>query len=500
VASFGGDDRFVSDYLESEFLARISDVQRAFLTRAAVLDRMSGPLCEAVLDLPGSAATLADLAGSNQLLVPLDRRGQWYRYHHLFRDMLMAELERVEPGLIPVLRRRAAAWHQQNDSPEEALEYSVLAGDVETVARLLQTLWNSVYRQGRMATLQRWFRWLEERGGIEGYPQNAMNAAFLAEKTGHPVQAERWADVVDRWQSQDGSPAPDPYTEALAATLRAIQCRRGVEQMRADADEAARKFAAATFPVPVAPLLQGIARVLGGDLDGGDAFFSDAEGVEEERSAPDIHAITLCERSLVAMARNEWDHVEAFAGRADAGLRQARIEDGYARPLVSAVRARAALHRGDVPEARRELTRALRVRFLMTYAHPYWAVQARLQLIRVHLVLADIPGARTLMSEIDDILKRRPDLGTLVSEAEALRTQLSKQRNHIVPGPSSLTAAELRLLPMLSTHLSFPQIGAEFFLSRHTVKTQAESIYRKLGVNTRSQAVARARELALLEG
>ena len=109
AVSFGGDDRLVSDYLESEFLSRISRRQRAFLTRTAVLERMCGPLCDAVLDVAGSAAVLADLAGSNVLLVPLDRRGEWYRYHHLFRDMLLAELERREPGLMPVLRRRAAA-------------------------------------------------------------------------------------------------------------------------------------------------------------------------------------------------------------------------------------------------------------------------------------------------------------------------------------------------------------------------------------------------------
>ena len=129
AVSFGGDDRLVSEYMESEFLARITRRQRVFLTRTAVLERMSGPLCEAVLNVPGAAADLADLARSNLLLVPLDRRGQWYRYHHLFRDMLLAELERLEPGMIPVLRRRAAGWCLRNGWPEEALEYSMAAGD-----------------------------------------------------------------------------------------------------------------------------------------------------------------------------------------------------------------------------------------------------------------------------------------------------------------------------------------------------------------------------------
>jgi LuxR family maltose regulon positive regulatory protein len=501
VDSFGGDDQLVSEYLQSEFLDRISGAHRLFLTRTAVLTRMSGPLCEAVLDLPGSAATLADLARSNLLLVPLDRRGHWYRYHHLFGDMLLAELECTEPGLMPVLRHRAAAWYLQHDVPEEALEYSILAGDVGTVARLVQTLWGPVYRQGRIATLQRWFGWLDDRGGIEGYLLNAINAGFLAHIGGQPVEAERWADAVDRWQYQDPSPPVDAYTEAMAAALRAILCRRGAEQMRADADEAARKLLAAkSAPMTTMPLLQGTARILCGDLDGGDAFFAEAEGIDEERHVPELIAVTLCERSLVAMARNQWNHAGAYASRAHACMRQAGIEDSYATPLVSAVQARAALHRGDIPAARRELINALRLRSLMTYAHPHWAVQARIELIRVHLALADITGAKTLMREIDEILQHRPDLGALAGEAETLRAQLAKVRGSGVPEASALTAAELRLLPMLSTHLSFAEIAAELFVSPNTAKTHAVSIYRKLGAGTRGQAVAQARELGLLEG
>src|SRR5215470_5194026 len=156
AASFGGADVFVAEYVESEFLARISRRQREFLTWTAVLERMCAPLCEAVLELPGAAATLAELAASNMLLVPLDHRGQWYRYHHLFRDMLLAELERLEPALIPVLRRRAADWCLDNSLAEEALEYSIAATDVDRAARLVEERWLQVLMQGRDATLQRW--------------------------------------------------------------------------------------------------------------------------------------------------------------------------------------------------------------------------------------------------------------------------------------------------------------------------------------------------------
>ncbi len=496
AVSFCGADQLVSEYMEAEFLARISQPHRAFLTRTAVLERMSGPLCDAVLDLPGSATILADLARSNLLLVPLDRRGQWYRYHRLFRDMLLAELERMEPELMPVLRRRAADWSQRNDLPEEALEYAIAAGDVETVARLAQRLWPPTYRQGRFATLQQWYRWLDERRGMARHPAIAAQAALIAATTWRPTEAERWADMVDRWPYEDVAGPDDPGAEAWAAVTRAVLCRSGVKQMSADADEAVQKLAAASIVAPVAALCQGLARILSGDPDDGDAYLEDMVTVAEQAGAYEILALALAERSLRAMARSDWSQAEALAGQAGAALRQIGMEN----LLACAVQARAAMHRGDIPTARQQLVSAQRLRPVLTYAIPHLAVQARIELARVHLALADIAGARKLIREIDELLKRRGDLGTLAGEARVLRAQLSAEHAPSMPGVPSLTSAELRVLPMLATHLSFPEIGAELFLSPHTVKSQAISIYRKLGASSRSQAVTRSRELGLVEG
>ncbi len=374
------------------------------------------------------------------------------------------------------------------------------AGDADAAAGLVEKLAVPAHRQGRVPTIQRWFRWLEDRGGIEGHPMAAVLAALLAALTGRPVEAERWADAVDRWQYGDPARPDDPSTEAWAAVLRAFLCRRGAEQMRADADEAVRRFAAGSFVTPAPAILQGIARVLCGDLDGGDASLQDAVSVGEEVGAHEDVALALCERSLVAMARDEWDRAEALAERARAVLRAGRIEESYATPLVCAVQARTAMHRGDVPAARQQLVSAQRLRHLLTYALPYFAVQARIELIRVHLALADLAGARTLTREVDELLRRRPGLGNLAGQAQVLRARLSEERGSSAPGASALTAAELRLLPMLSTHLSFPQIAGELFLSRHTIKSEAMSLYRKLGASSRSQAVARSRELGLLDG
>ena len=492
---FGGDDRLVSQYVESEFLARISQRDRTFLTRTAVLDRMCGPLCEAVAEQPGSAAILAELARSNLLLVPLDRRGRWYRYHHLFRDMLLAELERTEPALVPVLRSRAAGWCLRNDRPEEALEYFMAAGAVDAAARLAVQLALPTLRQARVTTVQRWFRWLDDRGGIEDHPKAALWASIIAVHVGRSAEAERWAGVVDRWQYGDASRPDDPAAEAWAAVLRAILCRGGVNQMRADADEAVRRFAALGTVMPVAMLCRGLVMVLSGDPEGADECFERAIS-EVEQVVPDVLSAMLCERSLLAMERGEWSRAEAFASQAAAVTHGAGMED----TLVAAVAARLALHRGDGPAARKELIRAQRSRPLLTYAQPHLAVQARIELTRVHLALGDLAAARTLMGEIDELLRRRPGLGTLVGEAGALRARLAQERSAVLPGASSLTAAELRLLPLLATHLSGPETAAQMYLSPHTVKSQMRSIYRKLGASSRNEAVTRARELGLLEG
>ncbi len=146
----------------------------------------------------------------------------------------------------------------------------------------------------------------------------AVMASIISAMTARPVDAERSADAVDRWQYGDPARPGDPSAEAWAALLRAVLCRRGAEQMRADADEAVRRFAAGSFVTPTPALMQGTARVLCGDLDGGDASLEDALGVGEERGAPEDFATALCERSLVTMTGGEWGRAEVLAERARA--------------------------------------------------------------------------------------------------------------------------------------------------------------------------------------
>ena len=133
--AFGGDDRWVGDYLRSELLSRVTPDEARFLLRTSVLDRLCGPLCDAVAGVSGSARILESLVGRNMLVVPLDRHREWYRYHHLLREHLQAELRMQSPDEIPELHSRAAAWYVANGMPEDAIEHAQAAGDADLVGR-----------------------------------------------------------------------------------------------------------------------------------------------------------------------------------------------------------------------------------------------------------------------------------------------------------------------------------------------------------------------------
>jgi LuxR family maltose regulon positive regulatory protein len=167
-------------------------------------------------------------------VLPLDRRREWYRYHHLLRDLLRSELQRQEPGLVADLHFRAAAWFEANSMPEQAIDHAQAAGDYDRVARLILQLQQPVWASGRVETVLRWMEWLGDVTSAEHYGAIAVHGSLIFALLGQPSEAERWAAAAER-----ASPAgilPDGSTmEATLAYLRAILCRKGTGEMRRDA-------------------------------------------------------------------------------------------------------------------------------------------------------------------------------------------------------------------------------------------------------------------------
>lgn len=494
---FSGADRFVSDYVWSEILERVSPKDLRFMIRTSVLDRMYGPLCDAVAGARGSADTLRRLEAANLLLVPLDRRREWYRYHQLLRDVLRAELERREPARATELQRRAAEWYESEGILDAAVEHHIAADDAERAASLVTMLAQPMYRAGRLSTVRRWLAWLEEREAVADNAPLAILAGWLHAMTGDAAGAERWAAAAER-SSFDGTlPDGSPSIDSWIAGLRALRCAEGAATMRADAERALVEIPPTSFFHASSLALMGVAKRLNGEPDD-EPLYSDAADVGEATEAYPLACLSLGLLAASIASRGEWGAVETAIERASRTVDQAGLHEYWMSALVYAVRARLALHRGDREGARADLTRAQRLRPVLTHAIPWYAAQARLEMIRAHIALADPAGARTLLRETDEVLRRSPDLGTLDEEVTEVRRLVNAMPTGTT-GASSLTAAELRLLPYLHTYMSFRDIAQRLFVSPNTVKTQAVSLYRKLEVSSRAEAMERAEELGLVD-
>jgi LuxR family maltose regulon positive regulatory protein len=499
ISSFHGNDRFVADYLRAEHLSRLKRADLQFLTRISVLDRMCGALCDELLERTDSARRLQSLAEGNFFMVGLDHHREWYRFHHLFRDMLRAELERLEPNLIAPLNRRAAAWYERNDLPEAAIEHASAAGAVDEVARLVSTFALPFYRSGRVVTVERWLGWFDEPELLEAYPAIAAFGAWVYALRGRPDDAEHYSYALEH--SRYDGPMLDGSTslQAWVPMVRAMLCHDGIEAMRMDAELALDQLSQSSFWRPIALLLQGIGVLLEGEVDRAEWIL--ATTAREALGASAIYAgvVAHSELALVALDRHDVASAETQLAHAKEFLQNQPIEDYVPAAIYLAARARLALETRQTASARKLLVRAMRMRPQLSHAIPWFAVQTRVELARAHLALADVEGARTLLRETGDVFQHRPDLGTLRQQAQELRGQMANVASRSDGWASTLTAAELRLLPLLTTHLSFREIAERLYVSRNTVKSQAISVYRKLDASSRSEAIERAVEFGLVD-
>ncbi len=312
--TFPDDDRFVGDYLRAEILDRASPAEASFLTRTSILEAMSGPLCDATLAVRGSRQRLEDLEDRNLLVVPLDHRREWYRYHHLFRALLAAELRRREPEIVPDLHLRAAEWCEAHGQPEIAIDHAQAAEDADGVARLVLALANDVWSSGRADTVHRWLQWFDDRGLAERYPGIAVHGALMLALMGRPGDTERWALAAERAPAT--GTLPDGNTvEAMVAYMRAILARDGVERMRLDARAALDGLAPGSAYRATMLHTEGVSYLLEGDPERADPPFARALAVAEAAGMLPFVPLVLAERGIAALARDDVDMAAALTDR-----------------------------------------------------------------------------------------------------------------------------------------------------------------------------------------
>ena len=497
VASFTGDDRDVADYLRAEYVSRLEPRVLRFLRRTSVLERMCAPLCDAVLRTRRSGAQLEAIEQANLFVVQLDHNRGWYRYHHLFRDLLQRELEQNEPDLMPVLHRRAEKWYEARGDPESALHHAHAAGDIDDEARILSSIALQVHDSGRAAVVEGWLDLFDVDERLDRHPAVAIQGSRIHAARGHAVEADRWLHAAERGVAARRKGVAE--VRPKIAVMRAALCADGPAKMQADAESAVESLPKDDAWLPAARLVQGAAALLLGHADRADSILAEAVELAARMGATETHAIAAGERSLIAAARDDVREADVLAEDAWRVVMEGELGSYPTSALALAVSARSRLRHGQWDRARHQLTAAMHLTPNLTYALPWLAVQARTELADAYVTLRDHEAAQHELEEVRGIMTARPALGVVSAGVERLEREIAEIPQAQDGVSSGLTRAELRLLPLLHTHLSFKEIGERLHVSRNTIKTQAISVYRKLGVSSRSQAVAIAEDIGLIE-
>ncbi|MGE4029629.1 MAG: LuxR C-terminal-related transcriptional regulator [Thermoleophilia bacterium] len=491
--AFAGDDRTVAAYLDEVVLGGLPPETRAFLTRTSILEPLDGDLCDAALGTTGSAARLLGLAGSGLMVVPLDDHGERYRYHRLLGDHLRRELGRGEPELIPLLRRRASRRHEERGEVEEAVRHALAAGDAGRAAGLAWRALPADLTRGGIDRLGATLALFDVDAVGASAPLATASAWFHAETRGD-LAAHGLALAERALPPGDGA---EPQVAAAVAALRALLARDGMAAMARDAAEG---FRIASDDGPwraYCRFLEGAARHLDGDLDGARALLAD--GIERAGLlAPGVRALCHAQMALVLLDEDEPVRGLMMARRGRAVVEEWGLGSQASAALVHAALGLALALSDDGAEARASLHEARRVLAGTVDASPWLGAEARVAMARAALLTGEAEIAGEALTDAALLMDRLPDAPLLRDEVE----RLSRQARPVPEGDaaclSSITAAEMRVLRLLPTHHPLREIGDLLFLSRFTVKSHAHSLYRKLGVTGRSEAVGRARELGLL--
>jgi LuxR family maltose regulon positive regulatory protein len=495
-----GDDPYIVDYFRDELLARESPETVRFLMRTAALDQMCGALCDHVLGRSGSASRLADAARRNLFVVPLDRRGEWYRYHRLVAETLLSELRRREPGEEARVHRRAAGWYEAQGQPEKAIAHALAGQDTDTAARLMNRHAQDFTAAGRLRTVRGWLQALDD-DGLTGYPPLAITAAWMLALNGDPLGARRCLHAAERG-TFDG-PLPDGSSSLAAAilVLRAAMGSLGVERMLLDARAVTDIEPPGSPWLPAAMGALGVAHVLTGAPDAAVKELDLAARLGREAHRPAAAVAALAELSLLAAERDDWSGAEEKAAEAVELIEATGIQEHLFSILGHTAAARVAAHQGNRVAAHRHAGITLRLYASPSpAAFPWLSAQVAMTLARIFLDLGDYAAARFRTEEARGHLAGLLTEGVLREQLHRLSADLAREGGHVrVPSAMALSKAEMRVLQLLPTHLSLGEIGDELHTSRNTVKTQVAAVYRKLHCSTRSEAVERGREFGLLK-
>jgi LuxR family maltose regulon positive regulatory protein len=482
VGALAGDSQEIGDYLAAEVLDRVAPQERRFLLRTSILDRMSGALCDAVIGADGSAAQLADLERRNLFVVALDSGRRWYRYHHLFGELLRSRLDAEEPGAAVELHGRAAAWLARDGQIAEAIGHAIAAGDQRVTAELVAGHWLTFFNQGWLMTVGRWLDALP-RELLATDPQLWLARAWTLMDLGELDEVASWLEAA---------PEGDEWVGVLRA-LRLFKLGDVGGAARA-AGAAVEAQSASSFWRTVAAVVAGVAAHWRGRYDEARPALRDAARIAAGEGNALARQYVL---GYLALDAVEHDGPQAGLALLPEPPDEQRVGEHFTAMIGHLARGRAAELEGRLPEAERELARASELS--RRGAGILERAAAAVAHARVLAALGRREAARARLAHAEDLLSGCADAGILaraVTQAGHV-PGLAPARPPAAAG-GELSDRELAVLRMLHSELSLREIGSELFLSLNTIKTHTRNIYLKLGASSRDEAVARGRAQGLL--
>lgn len=498
LAEFGGDDRDIVEVLGEVLLDTLPDDLREFAIAVAPLERLSGPLCDAVLDRTGSASALERLGRHTMLLVPLDRKRIWYRFHRMLHQLLRAE-HRLRPDLPltdAATKQRASVWFEQHGDIDAAIELAALALDSVRATELVIEHFSASASRGNPQTVEAWLRTLTEVR-VPSNPALEAVAGVVRMGLGDPQGCVRSLHRAE-FGLPERHPVDGPFEQAAAcvATAWASLGTQPVEAMLADAQYARRHTRSAVW-YSIACLAEGAAEFMVGDVEAAHDVLQVCVAHAETRS---FTTLACAHAHLAIIADHRGSPAEALGLARQA--KQVVVDYGldttpqvFIAQIVSALfELRAGKDAAALADRAAGLTNMQRAAGLGPWAH----LQALVALAGIDRLRGDSAGKLEWLAHADALLERVPD-ALLVKDQIAEQRRLGTPKHSLVSGSmTSLSAAELKVLRYLPTHLTLSEIADKLYLSRHTVKSHVMSMYRKLGTTTRNDTVEVARAAGLL--
>ena len=487
VLSLRGDQRDIADYLTSEVIALQSRDVVDFLEHTSIASAFTADLCSALTLRSDASDILRAVEERNLFLVALDQRGEWYRYHHLFAEVLRARVERRNPAELTELHRRAAVWFERQERVGDALDHWLAAGEARHAGQLVAAHWRKEWARGQIVTARRWLDRFDTEGLLAD-PSLTVAAAWILSMTDETELQRRLMHAAE--QLADSPLAFDEALRGEVLVLRARLGRSGVHAMKADAELGRHLVGSDSDLTPMADYCVGVARMLCGETIRAIASLEQAAR-EGHGSQPFVAVGALGQLSLLYADLDRWDEArdcaeEAARRSAEYGPADFLSHDAsrlaHARLSSSG---RASIRLQHTPMSVADLRRPS--------VQPWFAIQSALTMAQVELDLGDHASAEVWLSEARRGLSRYPDAGILPGSAGRLEKTL-RQRLMLEP----ISPGETRVLRLLPTYLSAEGIANRIFVSKNTVRTHMASIYRKLGANSREAAVERAFALGLI--